>query len=45
MEGTQVTGPVVVEDSIVGSRSRIVAHGRSGPVKLFLDNDSSVELG
>jgi len=45
MEGTQVTGPVVVEDSIVGSRSRIVGHSRSGPVKLFLDNDSAVELG
>ena len=44
MEGAQVMGPVVIEDSIIGSRSRIVAHSRSGALKLFLDSDSAVEL-
>lgn len=45
MEGTQVAGPVVIEDSIVGSRSRITSGGRSGTLKLFLDADSTVDLG
>ncbi|MBN1152245.1 MAG: glucose-1-phosphate thymidylyltransferase [Dehalococcoidia bacterium] len=44
MEGVHVAGPVVIEDSIVGSRSRIVAVGQGGAAKLFLDADSSVEL-
>ncbi|TFH37306.1 MAG: glucose-1-phosphate thymidylyltransferase [Dehalococcoidia bacterium] len=44
MEGTRVLGPVVIEDSIVGSRSKISAKSRTGALQLFLDNDSVVEL-
>ncbi len=44
MEGTRIEGPVVVENSIVGARSRLVAATRAGTLSLFLDADSTVEL-
>jgi len=44
MEGASVAGPLVIENSIVGSRSRIRGAGRNGTLRLFLDADSAVEL-
>jgi glucose-1-phosphate thymidylyltransferase len=44
MEGTLVTGPAVIERSIIGSRSRIAAASRTGTLSLFLDADSDVEV-
>ena len=44
MEGTQVSGHIVIEESIVGSRSKVTAGSGSGTLKLFLDSDSVVEL-
>lgn len=43
MEGTQVLGPLVIEESIVGSRSKLLAESRCGAVRLFLDSDSTVK--
>lgn len=44
MEGVSVAGPLVIEKSIVGSRSRIAGTGRNGTLRLFLDADSVVDL-
>lgn len=45
MEGVQVSGPVVIEDSIIGARSKLSAHSRTGAARLFLDADSVIDLG
>jgi len=44
MEGVQVSGPTVIEDSIIGPRSRISARASGAAIRLFLDADSMVEL-
>ncbi len=44
MDGTRVTGRVVIDESIVGSRSSLNAHGAGVTVKVFLDCDSVIEL-
>ncbi len=44
MEGTHIVGPLAVEDSIIGSRSLIRGEDSNVVLRLFLDNDSSVEL-
>jgi len=44
MAGTHVSGPLVIESSIIGARSRLQGEGRGGTLRLFLDCDSSIEL-
>lgn len=44
MEGVHVSGPIVIENSIIGSRTRVTARARGEAVKLFLDADSLVDL-
>ncbi len=44
MEGVQVAGKLVIEDSIVGSRASVTGESRGGVLKLFLDADSTVEV-
>ncbi len=44
MEGVQIIGPLVIEDSIVGSRSVITGQGGNEVLRLFLDSDSSIEV-
>ncbi len=44
MEGAEIVGSFTVEESIVGSRSRISVEKPEGSLRLFLDSDSNVEL-
>lgn len=44
MEGTQIVGPVVIQDSIIGSRSFVGGEKGDSSLRVFLDCDSNVVL-